>query len=348
MLEKLLAPLCRLNAPRRDSKKSPFLAFLDYAYMPYALGDAITWVENAQVRARDAGADAIDIVVLTSRERPAPEWQPHITSYNYVGNLQGIIPALLSSPMTRNVHLLENRQTFYAMVMDLHDHCTPMWPHAHALIEERLDFISHMRIVEHYRRTGSIPLLEPPRGYAQQAAAFVSTFCRDRFRVVVNIRQSHLRAARAQPERDSQFDIWADFIAHTARKYPDVVFIVAGQYSDVDRRFGRLPETLVPRSVGFGLGVELALLQGADLFMGTSSGFAQAALFGHPSYVVTNTEPRAAAYCGVAAGARHHPFGRRDQIVTWSPETVDSLTADFEAVVAAKADMGSRTPARHA
>lgn len=347
MLEKLLTPLCRLNGSWPDSEKPPFLAFLDYAYMPYALGDAITWVENAQVCARDVGAQAIDIVALTSPERPAPHWQGHITSSRYVGILHALMPALLTSPMTRNVHLLEDRRTFYSMVMDMYARDVPTWPDVHALLEESIDFASHMRIVNHFRRTGAIPLLGPPRGYAEQAAAFVSTFCQDRFRIVVNVRQSHLRAEHTLPQRDSYFDIWADFITRIAGRYSDVVFIVVGQYSDVDRRFRRLPGTVVPRLLGFGLGVELAVLQDADLFMGTASGFAQAALFGHPSYIVTNTEPRSARYCGVHAGARHHPFARPDQIVTWIPETTDSLMDDFEEILSLKARTDSRVPTRH-
>ena len=337
-----------MNLRRAAARKPHFLAFIDYAYMPYALGDAITWIANAQVYARDAGADAIDIVVLASRERPAPPWQPFITPYGFVGNLHGLMPAFLSSPLIRNVHVLEFRQTFYDMVTDIDERGGAMWPPIGALTKERMDFISHMHIVNHFRRTGSIPRLQAPRGYAQQADAFVAAFCPDKFRVVVNIRQSHLRATNAQPERDSHFATWAEFIARTAGKYPDVAFIVVGQYSDVDRRFDRLPAAIVARSHGLGLGAELALLQGADLFMGTSSGFAQAALFGQPAYIVTNTEPRAAPNCGVSVGARHHPFARPDQIVTWTLETPDTLERDFHDVLTIKTAEGSRVPAAYA
>lgn len=345
MLEKL-ASLFDLGRPRVAADKLPFLAFLDYAYMPYALGDAVTWLENAQVRARDAGAAAIDVVLLASPERPAPVWQTHVTAYNFVANLHGVLPVFFSSPMVRNVHVLEQRQTFYDMVTDLHEQGAASWPGIEALVDERLNFISHLSIVEHFQRCGSIPLLNAPRGYEKQAAAFIETYCPGRFRIVVNVRQSHLTAVQANTERDSRFEPWAGFIAQTAEVYPDVIFIVVGQYSDVDRAFFRLPAVVAPRSFGFGLGAELALLQSADLFMGTSSGFAQAAFFGHPSYVVTHIEPRAAAYCGVAIGARHHPFGRADQVVTWAPETTDSLAAEFEAVLACKAERGDRVPER--
>lgn len=321
------------------------LAFFDYGYLPHALGDTLTCIENVQIAAREANASEFDLVILAARDRPAPSWQPFMTSHHYVSSVHGLLPAFLSSSMVHDVHLIENRQIFYAMVSRVQKEGTPTWPPVTALTSESIDFISHMKAVEHFRRTGSIPLLSAPRGYAKKVDAFAARFCAGRFRIVVNIRQSHLKSARAQPERDSQFETWEQFIIQCTKRYPDVIFIVAGQFSDVDRRFDRLPSTVVPRSWGCGLGVELALLQGADLFMGTSSGFAQAALFGHPAYVVTNTEPRAAAFCGVPVGARHHPFGRPDQIVTWSRETVDSLMADFEEVLAFKAAAGNSIPA---
>lgn len=335
-----------LRRPPVDGARARFLAFLDFAYMPYALGDAITWIENAQVAAVNANVNEIDIVVLASRERPAPSWQPFVTSFNFTESVNGLMPALLSSPMVRNFHLLEHRQTFYEMVSDYHDRGSAMWPGYDAIINERIDFMSHLHIVEHFSRRGSIPLLAAPRGYKNAANAFVEKYCAGQFRVVVNVRQSHLRKTASHPERDSRFETWAEFIRRNSRKYENVVFIIAGQYIDVDRRFAGLPRTLVPRSLGYGLGVELALLQSADLFMGTSSGFSQAALFGHPSYIVTNTEPRAAPICGVPVGARHHPFGRPDQIVTWVLETADELEDEFDKLIALKADQGRRVPSK--
>jgi hypothetical protein len=321
------------------------LAFFDYGYMPHALGDTLTCIENVQIAACEAGANEVDLVVLAARERPAPSWQPFITPHHNVSSVHGLLPAFLSSSLVRDVNLIENRQIFYAMISRLHREGVPTWPPVTALTTETIDFMSHMKAVEHFRKTGSIPLLSVPRGYAEKAHTFAARFCAGRFSVVVNVRQSHLKTSRAQPERDSQFETWAQFMNECAKRYPDVVFVVTGQFSDVDRRFERLPSTVVPRSWGCGLGVELALLQGADLFMGTSSGFSQAALFGRPAYIVTNTEPRAAAFCGVPAGARHHPFARPDQIVTWSRETAESLMADFEEVLAFKAAEGKSLPA---
>jgi hypothetical protein len=346
MFEKL-APVLGLRRPCATAEKPPLIAFLDYAWMPYALGDTLTWVENAQVYAQHARACAIDVILLASLQRPAPSWQSHVTAYNFVSSLHGIMPAFFSSPIIRNVHVLEYRQTFYDMVSDLHERGAATWPEVGALVEERVNFISHLSIVEHFRRQGSIPLLVAPRGYEREAAEFVEYYCSGRFRIVISVRQSHLTAMRANPERDSRFEPWAEFIARTAARYPDVIFIVVGQYTDVDRAFSRLPAVIAPRSRGFGLGVELALLQGADLFMGTSSGFAQAAFFGHPSYVVTHVEPRVASHCGVDVGARHHPFGRPDQLLTWTPETVEGLVEYLETVLALKAARGERVPAAY-
>jgi hypothetical protein len=82
--------------------------------------------------------------------------------------------------------------------------------------------------------------------------------------------------------------------------------------------------------MGFGLGHELALLHRADLFMGSSSGFATMATFCNKPYVITNVQHLFARYIGVPVGARHYPFGNENQILYWETETQDVLLDFFE------------------
>ncbi len=56
------------------------IGIYDFSYGPYALGDALTWTMNVNVRAAEAGADAVDEYlvmdpagprVATSRSSPS-------------------------------------------------------------------------------------------------------------------------------------------------------------------------------------------------------------------------------------------------------------------------------------
>jgi hypothetical protein len=115
----------------------------------------------------------------------------------------------------------------------------------------------------------------------------------------------------------------------TAR-HPDVLFLILGGYTEWDREVYRLSNVLIPRAMGFGLGHELALLHRADLFMGSSSGFAAMATFCNKPYLITNIQNLFSQYIDVPVGGRRYPFGNENQILYWEKETQDVLLEFFE------------------
>jgi hypothetical protein len=84
--------------------------------------------------------------------------------------------------------------------------------------------------------------------------------------------------------------------------------------------------------MGLGLGHELALLHRADLFMGTSSGFATMATFCNIPYVITKIQHLFSAYIDLPVGARRYQFGGENQILYWETEDEEVLSGFFEEV----------------
>jgi ADP-heptose:LPS heptosyltransferase len=205
-----------------------------------------------------------------------------------------------------------------------------MWPSFHSHLNEKLDFISHRRINAFYRKHGYLPWLTAPRGYGAWADAFYQAHCGGRFVVAVNIRQGTLSLTPANLFRDSPLPEWHAFIRRVTARHPDVLFLILGGYTEWDREVYRLPNVLIPRAMGFGLGHELALLYRADLFMGSSSGFAAMATFCNKPYVITNIQHLFSPYIDVPVGERHYPFGNDNQVLYWETETQDVLLDFFE------------------
>ena len=108
------------------------------------------------------------------------------------------------------------------------------------------------------------------------------------------------------------------------------MFLILGAYTEWDREMPRLPQLLIPRAMGFGLGHELALLHRADVFMGSSSGFAAMATFCNKPYVITHIQHLFSQYSDVPVGGRHYPFGGDNQILYWERETRVVLLDFFE------------------
>jgi hypothetical protein len=97
----------------------------------------------------------------------------------------------------------------------------------------------------------------------------------------------------------------------------------------------------------------LALLKIADVFMGTSSGFATFATFTDIAYAIVNVEHSFARPAEVRLGDRHFPFAKANQLLTWRQETTEELLALFEEVYAsafsdrALAPLTGMTSAQH-
>jgi hypothetical protein len=83
----------------------------------------------------------------------------------------------------------------------------------------------------------------------------------------------------------------------------------------------------------------------ADLFMGSSSGFATFATFADLPYAILNVERSFAPYAQVRPNERRYPFARDDQVLTWWRETTDELLALFGTLHGARGGDNVRTGA---
>lgn len=308
----------------------PMIGIYDFSYGPYALGDALTWTMNLNVIATARGCDAIDQYLVINPMKPGSRYQPFVHQHNYIGIIDNLFPAFLCSPMLGSVKLIRHAPTFGLFLLREVARRRPMWPSFFGHLIRRLDFISHRRFNAHYRKHGQLPWLTAPRGYDAWADAFRRAHCKDRFVVAVNVRQGALSLTPANLYRDSPLPEWHAFVRRAAARHPDALFLILGGYTEWDREMLRLPNVLIPRTMGFGLGHELALLHRADLFMGSSSGFATMATFCNKPYLITNIQHLFSRYIDIPVGTRHYPFGNENQILYWEKENQDVLLEFFE------------------
>jgi len=306
------------------------IGIYDFSYAPYALGDALTWTMNLNIGAAEAGLETIDQYLVIDPSRPTNRHQPFINTLNVVGIIDQLFPAFLCSPKLRSLKIIRHVPTFNRFLVREALRRRRMWPSCWSHLNRNLDFISHRRINAFHRKHGTLPWLTAPRGYDAWAETFLRTHAVGRVVVAVNIRQSSLSATPASLSRDSPVQEWLSFLRRATTRHPDVVFLVMGAYAELDREMSRLPNVVIPRAMGFALAHELALLCRADLFMGTSSGFAAMATFCNKPYLIVNVDQGFSQYIDVPVGERHYPFGGDNQILYWERETADVLLDFFE------------------
>jgi hypothetical protein len=320
----------------RSADRSGFAGLIDFSYQHYALGDALTTEIILACEAIDHGCDGIDLYLIIDPLSPATAVQRFITAQNYLGFLDDLFPAFLATPMLRSIHVLRDRSSIGMAVLSLVASRAPHWPSFWRHLGRRARYpMSHHTINRFHARHGDIPRLSAPRGYRGWARRFIEQHYADRFRVVINPRQSRLTSVPATVYRDAPLAEWYHFIEEVGQRHPDVHFFMVGGFAEWEPRLLAMDNVSIPRAFGLTLAHELALLDACDLFMGTSSGFATMATFSRTPYLITSIEPGFAPFAGVSVGAERYLFAQQHQRLLWHQEDRGVLAQHFELVYAA-------------
>jgi hypothetical protein len=313
------------------AQRNAFLCLLDFSYQHYALGDLLTTVVEMGARATDAGCRTLDVAVYSHPGRPSSPLQPFVTPDNYVLYVDNVLPALTSAPMLGGIRIVRDAATAnYALAKRLVSGA-PFWPPLMSHLRRRQKWpIDHHLINDFYRRRGYIPKLKAPLGHEGWARRFRAERLGGRVVVTVNVRQSGLSRFPRSVYRDAPMHEWLEFFRRAERTAPECIFVVLGGYEEWEYPLQRRPNVLIPRAMGLNLAHELALLAVGDAFMGTSSGFATFATFTSVPYCIVNIEGYFAEHAGISAGDQRYVFGSENQLLTWGPETAESLLAALD------------------
>jgi hypothetical protein len=343
----LLSRLLKTNDFSARADKNALLAIIDFSYQHYALGDLLTTQVKLATVAIERELKHIDIVVMVNPGLPATRYQPFITSANYVTHLDNIVAVFTCNPMLRSLQIVRDPRTFNLIVLARHLAGAPMWPELTTHLRMRQDYpVAHDTINAFYAARGYLPELCAPNGLDTWARDFHRTELGGRPFAIINPRQSSLTDSPAVTYRDAPLDDWYRFLDAAGARLPEFLFVMVGGFQEWEHRLLHRRNVFVPRASGLTLAHELALMKIADLFMGTSSGFATFATFTAIPYAILNVQEAFAPYAGVRPDDRHYPFGRPDQILTWHRETAEELFVLFEEIRAKSRACGSRSSVR--
>ena len=317
------------------------LGVVDFSYQHYALGDLLTTQIDLATIAIKQKLEQIDVVAFVNPGLPSARMQGFVTPDNYIGHFDNVIPVFTCNPMLRNLQLIRDPGTFDHIVLSHRRSGGAMWPNFGAHLKMRQGYpLGHARVNAFHARYGYLPRLCAPRHYEGWARSFHHRELEDRPLIIINPRQSSLTHNPAALYRDARLDHWHAFIDAVSARQPDVLFVAVGGYQEWEHRLLHRDNVFIPRAFGLSLAHELALMKIADLFMGSSSGFATFATFTDIPYAILNFEHRFAPHGAMTAGDRHYPFAHANQVITWRQETTEELLALFDELYVAKAGIG--------
>ena len=321
----------------------PFCAIYDFELAPYALGDVLTWNVQTSIQCVEANRSHVDIYICLDDRYPSSIYQKDLVTsknsnlfFNELFGAYGTHPMLGSLLVfAKREHLIDHLKETAAddpiNTLVLNDYLAVLDQRTDqdALVEYFLKYIySHERINAFAEQRGGVPLLTESRGCGPDVRGVMKHVLGGKRAVIIHPRLRRMDVGYGGHHtysRDSEFLEWHDFLRRAGGKHPDIQFVVVGRQQEKPLELLRLDNVTSLRAFGLGLGHELTLMREADLFIGTSSGFAAMANFCEVPYFVTHMNKESCKAYAIPEGEKALPFAAPNQELVYEKETSDLL-----------------------
>jgi hypothetical protein len=315
----------------------------DFSVFPVSLGDMITWGVNSALRAIKAGRQKVHVHVVCDPHEA--DFNP-LQSNTYLVDLfvAEAMPAFYSHPLFSGLTIHRShhdfREAFQPLIREDEVARQVYEKHeqhfqARGKSDQMLPYFweycaQHTGINAYFKETGSYPKVRYLSDCLVDWKAMQSQFPQRTFWVTVQFRLRKLDTGMTLESehgllRDASFAVWHEFIREAAARIPAVRFVVVGRLQEKPLELLRLPNVVALRALGMNLAHEITALLNSDLFLGSPSGFAQAAHFSDVPYDIFNCLPLGCENYGIPFGADRLPFATDRQRLHYGQETPEVL-----------------------
>ncbi len=326
-----------------QSKKNIYHDIYDFSILPISLGDLVTWGVKSAIRASEAGRDKVHVHVICDPQKSG--FSPLQTSTFLVDLFVAeAMPAFYSHPYFCGLSLYRSRDEFhdtFARLAESDEVVRAVYEENLARFEDRANFDRtckyfnkvcsyHAEINEFYKQHGTYPKVGFLEDCLVDWHALQAQFPAETFWVTLQFRLRKLDAGMPVISddgvfRDAPFETWYDFVAETRQLYPHVRFVTLGRLQEKPLEMLRLPNVVSLRTLGMNLAHEITALVNSDIFLGSPSGFAQAAHLSNVPYDIFNCTHEGSRHYGVPYGAEQLPIAAPRQRLHFGPENTAQL-----------------------
>ena len=311
------------------------LTIIDYAVQPYSIGDFLVYLMGSLVAAESAGAQKVDLCLLSDPSRPHadPIMRSRVNAQNHYSHLMSFLPLVELHPQLGSLFIFDTTaamMTYAAQSGENYD----LWPSAAALGERKYMYYDIFKMLsEHHRQHGEIPRFKFSPDLSDWTDAFFHQHAASTVPVTVNLRNN----PDFHAHRNYSLAAWKEFFERCHETVP-VKFIITGAASEVDPSLRTLPNVVFAKDHQTTLLQDLALIHFATFHLGSSSGPTIMAIFGTKPYYIFNCDclPYLAHYGGAmlqnGAGELQCSFAQKLQSFGVVLETADEIWHQFQKI----------------
>lgn len=191
---------------------------------------------------------------------------------------------------------------------------------------------SHRKINLFFKKYNYVPELKVNNRYVNELNEFIEKRFPQKKFIAIHIRQrkNDKKFGDASIYRDSNNDVWLNFLKAAFLQNKNIIFILLGRSDEKSPNLLALPNIINLRDFGMNLGHDLAAIEFSKMFMGSSSGFAAFANFYSKPYIITNMNVNSYKAYDMTFGSDALPFANSNQKLAYEKESVDLLNNYFK------------------
>lgn len=316
-------------AARDNSATSRLLMIYDFGSQPISVGDILIYQAAAAVLRRTHDVELMDFVLVYEKAQPVigdPAFS-HISPENFSDYLSDIVSVSGMCPDIGSLLILDSHAALERYI-EVNSNRYLIWPNAskYAAKEYLYYYIFNELLFTFYSANGFLPELSiSPSKYAW-AENFTLEHASGYETVSIQLRRNP-----RDPQRNSDYDAWFEFITEAKSRYP-VKFILIGAASELEPRLESHPALIIAKRFGTSITQDLALIKACRFHMGASSGPSVMAFFSKRPYCIFNTDVRSDLLKGtyVEGSRSRFFFATPMQNMISGKETKQQLMSEFE------------------
>lgn len=312
-------PLLRRFLPFVPQSEKRILAIWDFRVVPFSYGDML-WLcqETALVMRELHKVDKIDIALLCDVEHVRVDGGLDAQNFHYY--FSKLLPLAFVNPHLGALLVMDSPDMLAKYIADNHKRYYIFPPYIDSMGRSLTRYEQYSNYVQtFYFEHGYIPYLSCQPAMVMWARQFLATKVRPHLPVIV-----HLRNTSTCIGRNARLECWLEFFSFCQMRY-NVTFVLIGDNNEIDPRIRDLSNVLVAKDHGTTAEQDMALIQTAMMYIGTTSGPASMAICSDLPFLIYGFQT---VHEKLTPG-QPFPWATSLQKLVWEPETVEQLIADF-------------------
>lgn len=271
-------------------QKKRILGIWDFKALPWSIGDPLVFIERLSILKVEHNAEEIDLCVVYDRDNPignrGRSGYYNITSDNAQEYMLEFLPLFSTCPYLGSIYQFNSRKEFYHFLRsnsERYDIFPPLGQQLGGTYDFDRGAEPHSNeIQEFYNAHGYIPYLRIGDRDSSWAKWFYLNHLPDKtVPVALSLKQTYHSS-----ERNANPTVWLSFIDNCNMDFPEVVFIVVGLREEIFDGLRKRSNVIIAKDFGTSIIEDLALLRTSFLYMGTTSGVNQIAVFSDLPYLI--------------------------------------------------------------